>query len=481
YTIEDNYCMETGEIALETLLPEEAVWTYVEFDFQVNNQIDSILRLDELGVGQHTVLVINEDFRGCTVDKSFPIQIFDVPLVEVADTFCQVDAPFSLTDLWPDGMYWLDGWAADSIFPDQLTAGTHELDMYLPNVFDTLRIADQELTRADSGLVGANFGQDTIFWQSFRPDSAYFFQSASMRIGVFDTIEMVSELWRGPVGTGTLLLAETRTLIPDPYVSYPELIRAGTLNIPMVPDSLYTLVIRPITFFGSPGSLLGAKKNLYPDGEGYPADSLNPNVDWLFRIFHQKERHCGSNRQHIFEVQAQPNAPLTFLSGPDSVLLGTTTTYTWDGTWADDLLLEIPGATCLNCPPTGDSLIVEWNTVGEQEIRVVATNACGQEEVVKTVWVETATSLNADRLRGGKVFPNPFNSGLTIQLNLSLNGNMHLEFYDLKGSLIETQQQHLFPGANRSYQFSTEHLPQGAYMLQIRIGETLSRHLLTKE
>ena len=484
YTIEDNFCIADGEIPLDSLIPIRATWVYPQRTYLINQTTDSILRPIDLGPGEHDLLVINEDYNGCTLEKTFPIRVADVPHIQIPDSFCQGEPAFPLTGLWPEGNYWLDGLSIDSIQPTQLAEGSYQLDMYLPNVYDTLAFEDQQLLFPDSGTVGFHLGQNSVFWQSFIPDSAFFFHSAAFRMGVLDSIEIVGELWMGEIESGTILLRDTFFLPPDPNNNHPKVIMSKELNIPMTPDSVYTFAMRPILFTGNRGIIVGGKKNPYTKGIGSPIDTLYPEMDWLFKIFHQKERNCGSEIQQPIHIRPQAIPPASFLAGPDTVVLGSTVAYAWNTDWADSLdslILSLNGASCLNCPPSGDSIYIQWDSLGSNEIKVLGINSCGTEESSKSVWVYSPnnTAINELGLEGLQLYPNPFTHSLTIRLGQHYGRLMHLDFYDLRGRLISQKEEVL--GKSQVYTVSTEDLPKGSYLLQIRVGERLARRLVVRE
>ncbi len=483
FSLEDRFCIADADPVLDSLLSPYTTLYYYDRKYLVNQLPDSLLRLDQLGTGQHQVQMSYKDYNGCSAEKSFLISIYDVPSVVIPASFCEGDSSFLLAGLWPDAQFSLNGAPVTGIHPTQIPPGSYQLDMWLPQVYDTLQYMDQQLQLSDSGYKSFYIQPDSFYFQSFRPESSDHFQKLACRIALFDSTQMASFLYKGSPTQGQLLWTDTSWLDPIINLQYPALLQRNDFQFQAEKDSLYTLVFKQLSK-GQGAILIGGIKNPYPTGQANVVDTLYPNMDWLFQVHLQAEKNCGSAQSQAFEIHALPQAPVDFLLGPDSATVGTTLAYYWPQGWTDSLTISLTGGSCMNCPPTGDSLYIRWDSLGTQIIRVQSWNSVGCEgdPVIRSVEVGPASMLGLGDKQAFafRVFPNPSKDYVYIQTVAPQNGRLEWHILDMQGRRLQTQSDRLLQSENSEQKINLSTYPKGSYILELRFGGQRWRQILVK-
>lgn len=96
---------------------------------------------------------------------------------------------------------------------------------------------------------------------------------------------------------------------------------------------------------------------------------------------------------------------------------------------------------------------------------------------LKTIRVTTATNDPNLTTISAKVYPNPFQSALTVAFEKPITGNVDITLYDVLGKMIFKQQK----AANPLIILHLSHLPSGFYSYSIRTNEGKSIGKLVKE
>ncbi len=90
------------------------------------------------------------------------------------------------------------------------------------------------------------------------------------------------------------------------------------------------------------------------------------------------------------------------------------------------------------------------------------------------------TAADADQAASFRLcsnYPNPFNSGTTIQFNVGAKENVEIRLYDLQGREIQTLLSGLLEAGLHEVHFSADHLASGVYVYAVRAG---SRQVMRK-
>ncbi len=80
-----------------------------------------------------------------------------------------------------------------------------------------------------------------------------------------------------------------------------------------------------------------------------------------------------------------------------------------------------------------------------------------------------------------KAFPNPFNPSTTITFDVPIESRhaVSLQLYDIKGQLVETLVNEVFPAGSHSMQWNPVNLSSGVYIVQLKAGETVFNQKIT--
>ncbi len=78
-------------------------------------------------------------------------------------------------------------------------------------------------------------------------------------------------------------------------------------------------------------------------------------------------------------------------------------------------------------------------------------------------------------------YPNPFNPSTTITFDVPIDSRhaVSLQLYDIKGQLIETLVNKVFPAGSHSIQWNPVNLSSGLYIVQLKAGETVFNQKIT--
>ena len=80
-----------------------------------------------------------------------------------------------------------------------------------------------------------------------------------------------------------------------------------------------------------------------------------------------------------------------------------------------------------------------------------------------------------------KIYPNPFNSNLTISFNAPQNNNspVSLRLFDIKGRDIHTLADKIYKGGNHQILLSTDNLSSGVYFIEFKVKNTRELNKVT--
>ncbi len=78
-------------------------------------------------------------------------------------------------------------------------------------------------------------------------------------------------------------------------------------------------------------------------------------------------------------------------------------------------------------------------------------------------------------------YPNPFNPSTTITFDVPVESRhaVSLQFYDIKGQLVETLINEVLPAGNHSIQWSPQNLASGLYIVQLKAGQKTFNQKIT--
>ena len=78
-------------------------------------------------------------------------------------------------------------------------------------------------------------------------------------------------------------------------------------------------------------------------------------------------------------------------------------------------------------------------------------------------------------------YPNPFNPSTTITFDVPAQSRhaVSLQLYDIKGQLVETLVNEVFPAGSHSMQWNPVNLSSGVYIVQLKAGETVFNQKIT--
>jgi|GEM_PF-2407160 len=91
----------------------------------------------------------------------------------------------------------------------------------------------------------------------------------------------------------------------------------------------------------------------------------------------------------------------------------------------------------------------------------------------ESVEVQVAGETMVFALKPG--YPNPFNPAVTLQYNVTKDGNTLLAVYDLRGQLVETLVQKSLTAGSYDYHWFPENLSSGVYVVRLHSGKQVQR------
>jgi hypothetical protein len=121
-----------------------------------------------------------------------------------------------------------------------------------------------------------------------------------------------------------------------------------------------------------------------------------------------------------------------------------------------------PGATyAWNTNETTQTIIVDSSA--SYIVTVTDGNGCSNLDLID---VTVDACLGQEEMTGGNfsIFPNPTNGQLNIQWNDAVDGNAHLIFYDIQGSVVSEQFIQLNSGAATAIPFDQA---KGHYVMKL--------------
>jgi PKD repeat protein len=117
---------------------------------------------------------------------------------------------------------------------------------------------------------------------------------------------------------------------------------------------------------------------------------------------------------------------------------------------------EIPGLA-----PMASVVILSEENPKEEDVNIVVNT--------NTVVTSIRNKYNAGDIRSAKLYPNPADNLLYMDIDLTQGHNAILELYNATGQLIRMETKTL-SGTQQTIQIPVDNLPQGLYMLQLKTG-----------
>lgn len=115
--------------------------------------------------------------------------------------------------------------------------------------------------------------------------------------------------------------------------------------------------------------------------------------------------------------------------------------------------------------------IYTFSTSGTYTVTLSAENKCGTDEITQTIGLIGVDEVLADEFI---VYPNPFHSNFTIQLENEESADIIVQ--DLAGKIVFEQQVY-----NKINSLNLEHLAKGHYLLNVKQGEQSVVKRITKQ
>ncbi len=476
---EDRFCLEERPISMGSFFSFNADAYFQEKRFEVNGQSDTLIRPGQLGPGMHDIALHYKDYNGCNASHEAMVTIYDTAHIVLQETFCESDSAYSLQKLWPQATFSIQGTALDSLFPAALGAGRHQLQMHLPNVYDSLRLVNLKIPLPGGQVRGIRALKGSEYWQAFWPDTTAHLGEVYFQIVLGDSAHFAREVYRGLPGAGQLLWSDSSWLYLGSWrqpVAQPAL-----FSVPVEKDSLYSVRIIRLDSVG-PFSTTGYANVIYDSVTTFPRGTSHLSAPWgketnfYFEVELDFQLGCGEDKSRTIEIFAQPTEPVNFLPTPDSVFQEEISKLLWDKSWADSLEIAIQGGTCLNCGSLSDSLHIRWDSLGWVKIVVLAQNkgGCLADSVIRWVWVKAKNSVSIDEFAGMglQVFPNPFSEKIRAKLRIPHADEIQFILWDMYGKVIwQGEKMRLFAGEH-DFLLAIPSISSGIYALEIRLGKS---------
>ncbi len=235
--------------------------------------------------------------------------------------------------------------------------------------------------------------------------------------------------------------------------------------------------------FGN-GDDLGNGNFVIYDGTGNSVQvtGIDNSTEYHFAVVEYAEQfgstfyNTTSPASASFEFDAALSQPI---SGADSALIGATELYTVTATSGYDYDWNVTGGNILSGQSTA-SITVEWMSIGNQDVDVMATTdqGCGATDQTFTVEVsDTLTSIN--ELNGKviyRVYPNPTIGITTIDFEDGMA--QEISMMDVNGRPVAIS---FVPQANTAT-FDASTLTAGVYFLQmvLETGDIKTQQIVVK-
>lgn len=214
------------------------------------------------------------------------------------------------------------------------------------------------------------------------------------------------------------------------------------------------------TLVASPGGLIGT-------GKGSSATVSNLETA-TYTFYVSNEAGCTSGLSAEITILPQPSTPNapqigtvinpTNVSTGSVVLRGLPETGNW-------LLTKNPGG--ILTAGSGDTTVIKDLTAGTYYFSVTIDPGCTSEETM--VYLPLVSGVMDQDRNMIRLFPNPVNTVLTVQVNLSGKHPATAELMTLQGILIRTEAVVLQDGR---FELQAEDLLPGVYLLRVRYGES---------
>ncbi|MCW3103578.1 MAG: type sorting protein [Bacteroidetes bacterium] len=108
-------------------------------------------------------------------------------------------------------------------------------------------------------------------------------------------------------------------------------------------------------------------------------------------------------------------------------------------------------------------------------------NSCSQS-ATQTIYVDACTTAGinvSEPVSGMKVYPNPANDFITVELGMSSSGNVGIKIMNALGQIVAAESRMLAAG-NSKLELSLEQLDAGIYFVEISTSATVSVQRITK-
>lgn len=126
----------------------------------------------------------------------------------------------------------------------------------------------------------------------------------------------------------------------------------------------------------------------------------------------------------------------------------------------------------------GESVTVEFETEGDQTVRVLATD--GEGEMGELVWTGNAFDAGLaerdnrvlpDRFAVESVYPNPFNAAVVLRYSLPTTSDVRLVVYNLLGREVARRAVHAAPAGRHEIALDATRWASGLYFLEWKAGD----------
>jgi plastocyanin len=174
----------------------------------------------------------------------------------------------------------------------------------------------------------------------------------------------------------------------------------------------------------------------HPIARGYFQDGLNV-------IAVEVHQHSATDADLIFDLEVRnllgSHSPgVAFSADRTEVLAGGTVTFTNETSpWPDTLIWKFSGGTILN--PGSDQPQVRYDLPGTYDVALItATQGAGRDTLVKVdyITVTGSVAVASPSSEGLRLYPNPVQERLTIDLTLAEAQTVSAELWTLDGRLL---------------------------------------------
>lgn len=301
--------------------------------------------------------------------------------------------------------------------------------------FTMSAIVDGERTIQVSDVSGNVIASTTVFIPSGESEVVVNFEIPKGQNHTLMIPNGLVQMRRTPIGNG----------VSYPYLTDSEVVTI-TGNTVNAPDYYYF-------FYDWKFTSTGGRCETERFAVNVEVSSENPDLSSGYLQYEiNEEDPTGFNNNETIAVSEGDNITLS--------VLGSTSDRTINWTAPNGQVFTV---NSLNF----DNVQIDETPEGEWTIEVSYNNSCSLANQGINFTVEINPVLNIRDL--GKdiftIFPNPFSSKITIQTSKNLK-DIAVKIIDLSGRIVTSD--YIVSRDNDIYEFNTQHLPQGAYFLQIR-------------